>query len=138
MESYIWGDAEVTYPDWNGTVQLDQRMTAPGIGELVGLDAQKWWVIGFDIGGGERESGHDLQVYAVERELVPEGGDVLPRIADANGGEIPVTQFLVHDVNPYDILLAITHQLDLRMRVRGARRYPIRVERLGDVLEQDL
>ncbi|KJL35474.1 hypothetical protein [Microbacterium azadirachtae] len=135
MAETIWRDAEVTYPDWNGTAQLDQRMTAPGIETLIGLDPDEWFVIGLDIGGGEHK--HELRVVAVAREHVPDGGDVLPRIADANGGAIPVTEFLVHDVDPYEILQRITHMFELRMRVRGARDLPIKVTALGDVPTQD-
>jgi hypothetical protein len=124
-EGFIWGDAEVTYPDWSGTAQLDQRMTAAGIEEVVGLNRDEWMVIGLDVGGGEHD--HHLRVVAVHRTHVPAGGDVLPRIADAHGGEIPVTEFLVHDADPYEVLKRITHVFELRLRARGARDYPIRV-----------
>jgi hypothetical protein len=132
---FIWRDAEVTYPDWKGTAQLDQRMTSAGIEEVVGLDRDEWMVIGIDIGGGELD--HDLRVVAVHREIVPDGGGVLPRIADANGGEIPVTEFLIHDVDPYAVLRAITHVFELRLRLRGADGLPIRVVGQSDVPEQD-
>ena len=134
MDGFIWRDAEVTYPDWKGSAQLDQRITAPGIGEAVGLDRDEWMVIGLDIGGGERK--HELKVVAVHRSQVPDGGDVLPRIAEANDGEIPVTEFLVHDVDPYQVLQAITHMFELRLRVGGARDLPIRVIAQSDIPEQ--
>jgi hypothetical protein len=38
MESSIWGHASVTYPDWSGTAQLDQRKTVAPLADLVGLD----------------------------------------------------------------------------------------------------
>lgn len=134
MESYIWGEASVTYPDWNGTVRLDQRKTVAPLADLIGLDADSWMIIGFDIGGGEHENGrHTLNVYAVSRELITATADVMPQIAADHGGEIPVTQFLVHDVDPYEILRTITHQFDLRLRSRGSRDFPIRVVELGDV-----
>lgn len=132
---FIWRDAEVTYPDWIGTAQLDQRATAAGVEEVVGLDRDEWMVIGLDIGGGEHA--HHLRVVAVHRDDVPEGGDVLPRIAEANGGEIPVTEFLIHNVDPYAALRAVTHQFELRLRTRGTRDLPIRVIRQSDVPEQD-
>lgn len=137
MDSYTWGEASVTYPDWHGTVQLDQRKTVAPLADLIGLDSEAWLIIGFDIGGGERENGrHTFNVYAVDRDLIPATSDVLPQIAADNGGEIPVTQFLVHNVDPYDILRTITHQLDLRFRSRGSREIPIRVTSLGDVPPQ--
>lgn len=135
MDEYLWDDATVTYPDWTGTAQLDRRITAPSIGSVVGLDPGEWLVIGFEIGGGEHA--HRLKVVAVRRSDVPEGGDILPSIAEANGGEIPATEFLVHDVDPYAVLKAITHQFKLRMRARGTGDLPIRIVALGDVPEQD-
>jgi len=91
--------------------------------------------VGFEIGGGEHD--HDLHVLAVNRDIVPEGGGVFPKIAAANGGEIPVTDFLMHDVDPYAILKAITHSFELRMRPVGAEGLPIRVTRPSDVPEQE-
>ncbi len=134
MEGHIWRDAEVSYPDWHGTAQLEHRLTERSIEQAVGLDPSKWWVIGLDIGGGE--SAHDLHVIAVRRSLIPDGGDALPKIAGANGGVIPVTDFQIHDVDPYAVLQAITHQFELRLRLRGSRDLPIVVEALGDVPEQ--
>lgn len=128
---FIWRDAEVTYPDWKGTAQLDQRMTAAGVEELVGLDRDDWMVVGIDIGGGE--SGQELRVIAVARKDVPSGGDVLPRIADANDGEIPVTEFLVHGVDPYAVLRAMTHVFELRLRLNRTVGIPMRVLHRSDV-----
>ncbi|GIG34742.1 hypothetical protein [Cellulomonas pakistanensis] len=134
MADYIWGDASVTYDDWHGTAQLDERMTGRLLNKLVGLDAEDWWIVGLDIGGGERV--HELRVLAVHRDVVPEGGDVLRKIAAANDGEIPVTSFLIHDVDPYAVLRAMTHSFDLRLRRRGTVGLPVRVQRLADVPEQ--
>lgn len=135
MDDYIWRPAEVTYPDWNGNAQLDQRRTAGGLEEVVGLDRDEWLIVGFDIGGGEHA--HHLRVVAVHRDLVPDGGDVFPRIAEANGGEIPATEFLIHNVDPYEVLRRITHVFELRMRARGSRDIPIRITSLGDLPAQD-
>ena len=133
VEPYEWRDAEVTYPDWTGTAQLDQRMTARGIEEVVGLDPDRWTVVGIDIGGGERS--HDLHVIAVDHAIFPEGKDVFPRIAAANGGVIPATDFLVHDVDPYQVLQAITHVFELRLRMRGTRDLPVQITALADAPE---
>lgn len=133
---FAWGDATVTYPDWSGGAQLDERMagTSPGLEAAVGLDPDEWLVCGIDIGGGE--SSHDLRVVAVHRDNVPEGGDVFPRIAETNGGEIPVTEFLIHDVDPYEVLRSVTHVFEMRLRSRGTRDLPIRVMTQSDVPEQ--
>jgi len=63
-------------------------------------------IISLDIGGGEHR--HDLRVVAVHNSLATEVGDVLPSIAAAHGGQIPATEFRIHDVDPYQILRAIT------------------------------
>lgn len=134
-DGFIWHPAEVTHPDWTGAAQLDQRLTGAGVEEVVGLDRDEWMAIGLDIGGGEH--GHELRVIAVHRSDIPEGGDVFPRIAAANGGHIPATEFLIHDVNPYEVLQKITHVFEMRIRTRGSRDLPIRVLRQSDVPEQD-
>jgi hypothetical protein len=128
---YIWGEAEVTYPDLQGTAQLDERKTGRQIEEIVGLDSDEWLVVGLDIGGGEHS--HDLKVIAVKQELVPTN---IHDFAESNGGEIPVTEFLIHDVDPYAVLKEITHMFELRLRVRGSVGHTIRVVAKGDVPEQ--
>jgi hypothetical protein len=121
---FIWRAAEGTSSDWNGTAQLDHRRSAD-LARLAGLDSEKWLIIAFDIGGGENS--HDLRVVAVDRDLIPEAADVLPRIAADHGGEIPATEFLVHDVEPYDVLQTISRRFELRMRARATRDLPIRI-----------
>lgn len=56
MDGELWGDASVTFPDWKGTAQVDERRTVPweGLTRTVGLDADEWQVVGFSISGGER------------------------------------------------------------------------------------
>ena len=134
-DGFIWRAAEVTYPDWDGTAQLDERMTGAQLNELVGLDSDEWMIIGLDIGGGEHR--HELRVVAVHSSLVSDGGDVLPGIAGSNRGEIPATEFLIHDVDPYEVLQAISHMFEFRLRLRGARDLPIRIMSTADVPEQE-
>ena len=133
-EAYLWRDAaEVTYPDWVGTAQLDERMTGAGLNEVLGLDPDEWFLIGFDIGGGEHR--HELRVVAVHHTLTREETDILPKIAATNNGEIPATEFLVHDVDPYDVLRRITHQFEMRLKIRGSRELPIRILSESDIPE---
>lgn len=133
MTNEIWGDASVTYPDWSGTAQLDYRMTGPLFEEIIGLDPDEWMIVGFDIGGGESQFGrHDLNVVAVRRSDLPAGS-----VDGDYSEEIPVTEFLVHNVDPYEILRTITHQFELRLRRRGWGQHPLRVVALGDVPTQD-
>ena len=134
-DGVVWRAAGVDSPNWIGTAQLNQRRSAD-LAELAGLDSAKWLVVGFEIGGGGH--GHDLRVVAVDRDLIPEVADVLPSIAAEHGGEIPATEFLVHDVQPYDVLQAITHSFQLRMRARGTRDLPIRITAHREGPEQPL
>src|SRR5690242_16145855 len=101
-DGYLWEDARVTYPDWQGTAQLDQRMTSAGIEELIGLDPDEWDVVGIEIGGGE--SGlHPLDIVAVHRDIPTEGRrsdeSLYEAMARTNGGELPATHFRVHEAD---------------------------------------
>lgn len=129
VDPYEWADASVTYPDWVGTAQLDQRATAPGVAAAVGLDPERWLVVGIDIGGGEHA--HHLHVVAVDQTEL-RSGEGLSELAAANGGQLPVTDFLIHDADPYAVLKAITHMFQLRLRVRGLAAVPIQVVALAD------
>jgi hypothetical protein len=126
MDGWAWDNASVTYPDWTGTAQLDERMTVPweGLARTVGLDDEQWQVVGFSIGGGE--NGYDLQVVATPR-------DAWNNVTADDGAEVQVTEFLVHDVDPLAILRAMTHQFELRMRIRGLEGHPVRVMALSDL-----
>jgi hypothetical protein len=121
---YVWGDAEVTHPDWKGTAQLDQKITGQtSLYDLVGLDHDEWMIIGLDLGGGEHK--HNLHVIAV-----PAGTNIHDQ------DEIQATDFLIHDVDPYRLLKAMSHVFELRMRLRALVNVPIRIVELSDVPEQ--
>jgi hypothetical protein len=112
MDEEIWGDASVTYPDWKGTAQLDERATVPweGLAGKVGLDREQWQVVGFSIGGGK--SGYHLRVYATPREA-------WKTVKSEDEAAVEVTEFLVHDVDPLTILQQMTHMFELNMRLRA-------------------
>jgi hypothetical protein len=121
---YVWGEAEVTYPDWKGTAQLDERMTGQtSLYDLVGLNHDEWLIIGLDLGGGEHK--HNLHVIAVPAGTNIHGQD-----------EVQATDFLIHDVDPYQVLQAMTHVFELRMRLRGLVGVSIRIVEQSDVPEQ--
>lgn len=131
----LWPDAHVGFPDWSGSAQLDQRRTGPdaNLEKLIGLDPDEWMIVGINVNGGERKSGrHHLHVVAVRLTDLPSG-----TVDDANVAEIPVTDFLVHDIDPYDILRTMIHQFDLRLRHRGWGELPLRVVAFGDVPAQE-
>ena len=135
MDGFIWRVPEFSSPDWTGTAHLAQQRSTD-LAQLAGLDSDEWLIVGFDIRGGEE--GHDLRVVAVHRDLLPEAADVLPKIAEEHGGEIPATEFLVHDVEPYELLQTITRRFELQMRARGTRDLPIRITAQVEGPEQPL
>jgi hypothetical protein len=122
----IWGEASVPFPDWNGTAQLDERMTVPweGLARTVGLDPDQWQVIGFRIGGGE--TGYRLRVIATPR-------DVWEKTRSDDHAEIEVTEFLVHNVDPLAILQQMTHVFELKMCHRGLGGRQMRIRALSDL-----
>lgn len=126
MDGEIWGEASVTYPDWKGTAQLDERRTVPweGLARTVGLNHEQWQVVGFSIGGGEH--GYDLQVYATPR-------DVWEKVKPDDGADVEVTEFLVHDVDPLAILQRMTHMFELNMRIRSLDDRRVRVRARSDL-----
>ena len=126
MDGELWGDASVTYPDWKGTAQIDERRTVPwkGLARTVGLDADEWQVVGFSVSGGERH--FDLRIAAAPR-------DVWENFNRDDGGEIEVTEFLVHDVDPLEILSQMTHMFELKMLIRGLSGDQVRVRALSDL-----
>lgn len=124
----IWGEANVSFPDWKGTAQLDERHTLPwkGLARMVGLDTEEWQVVGFNIGGGEL--GYGLRVYATPREAwVRADGE----------SDVEVTEFLVHDVDPLKILQEMTHVFELNMRIRGLDQRKVRITALSDLPPQE-
>lgn len=134
----VWGPSAVTFPDWVGDAVLDQRRTGRDarIAGQVGLDPEKWHVVGIDIGGGE--SYHSLSVVAVDRALFGEHeSDVFPKIAAEHGGDLPVTEFMIHDVDPYEFLKSIIHSFEFRLRIERTQDMRIVVENHGDVPEPE-
>ncbi|PMR62158.1 hypothetical protein C1A38_05340 [Verrucosispora sp. ts21] len=124
MDGEVWGEASVSFPDWKGTAQLDERMTIPwqGLGRTVGLDTDEWQLVGFSIGGGE--SGYDLRLVATPRDVWEK---------TQPGDEIEVTEFLVHDVDPLALLQQMTHMFELKMYRRGVDGRQVRVRALSDL-----
>lgn len=122
----IWGEARVSFPDWKGTAQLDERRTIPweGLARTVGLDPDRWQMVGFDIGGGE--GGYELRVVAAP-------SDVWEKVAADDSAEIEVTEFLVHDVDPLKLLQQMTHVFELKMRARWIGERQVRIRALSDL-----
>lgn len=130
VDEYEWGHAKVTYPDWVGTAQLDQKLTGPvDIYDLTGVDRDEWLIIGLDFGGGETGM-HTPHVIAVRQSELAERP-----IYDMT--DIQAADIQIHDVEPFELLQRITHLLDMRFRIRAVRDATITITELLDVPPQD-
>ncbi|MPV50132.1 hypothetical protein GCG21_08960 [Pseudactinotalea sp. HY160] len=125
MTRYEWGPAAVTYPDWQGTAQIDEKLTGDvDMYSLAGIDRDEWTIIGLEFGGGE-SGWHELHLIAV------------PHGTNLDADHIEATDLLIHDVNPVDFLRQVLHSADFRFRSQGMAGKTITVTALGDVPEQD-
>lgn len=130
MDEYEWGYAKVTYPDWVGTAQLDQKLTGPvDIYDLTGVDRDEWLIIGLDFGGGETGM-HAPHVIAVRQSELAERP--IYDMADIRAADIQI-----HHLEPFELLQRITHLLDMRFRIRSVRDATITITELLDVPAQD-
>lgn len=116
---------EIPFPDWSGRAQLDQRLSGPRLDDLLGLDAREWLVVGLDVGGAAGPAA--VRALAVRRADLPEGGDILPRLAEGSGGAVPVTEFAVEGKDAFELLAAVAHVFELRLVSRRLRGRPIEV-----------
>lgn len=124
MTSYEWGPATVTYPDWQGTAQIDQKATGNiDMYSLANINRDEWTIIGLEWSGGE-SGWHDLNLI------------VVPHDTDLDADQIEATRILIHDVNPMDFMSKIMHVADFRFRSRRTADKTITVTALGDVPEQ--
>ncbi len=130
MDEHEWGHAEVGFPDWKGTAQLDEKLTGPeSIYDWTGVDEDEFQIIGFSFGGGE--SGvHDPHVIAVRKS---ERGD--RHISDIS--DIRAVDIQIHDVDPFELLLKMTHYLDVRFRLRAVENATITITELLDSPPQE-
>lgn len=125
MDPYEWTDANVTFPDWSGTAQLDEKHTGPtDIYDYTGVDRDEWQIIGLDFGGGESGM-HKPHVIAV-RVSELDGR----HIADVN--DIKAADIQVHGIGAFELLQKMTHVLDMRFRTRATQNATITITELLD------
>lgn len=132
MEPHVWRDAEVTYPDYKGNAQLDFKKSTR-LADF-GIDEDKWLLIGFDLGGGEHSQ--EARVVLLDSALLAEEnvnnvGELAEKL-----GYVPATEFLLHDVDPYELLKSISHMFEMRLRLRALEGHEIRITELSDIPEQ--
>jgi hypothetical protein len=135
VEPFVWREAEVTYPDFRGTAQLDEKKTGTNGLTLAGIDHEKWLVVGINIGGGE--GAHELRVVAVDKEPIPVDVENIFDFLLQKHGHIPVTELLLHDVDPYEVLKSLTHVFELRLRSRNTVGQTLLVTGRGDIPVQN-
>jgi hypothetical protein len=131
VDEYEWGDASVTYPDWTGTAQIDQRMSSDLYG-LTGIDADKWAIIGLDFGGGESGM-HMPHVIAVLRSELGHDDEHISKMS-----EIKAVDIQIHNgVDPFDLLREMINLMEMRFRVRSVVDATITITELLDEPPQD-
>ena len=135
MSYDILKKASSSYKDWSGTAAADQYETI-GHGsayELIGLDSDKWWIVGYDFQGQHLTKAGHLYVYAVDRQTYGiKDYDALQQYG-ANHGSIPVTSFLVHDVSPADFISTVFNQFQVQLRTRSLENHDLSVMELADL-----
>ncbi|SDQ21213.1 hypothetical protein [Pseudarthrobacter chlorophenolicus] len=62
--------ARSSYGDWKGTAAADEHQTTGHRTpyEVVGLDPDEWWIVGFDFQGADLTRKDGLYVYAVRKD----------------------------------------------------------------------
>lgn len=133
MSQELWGDPPIDRAVWRGQMRVIERVTAAPLNELVGIDTDAWQIVGVQISGGEGRP--VLRVLALERSAAPNSGtgSALERAAATHGGAVPVTEFEVHNADPYAVLQAITHKIDLRLRHRNLGDLDVDITNRGDL-----
>lgn len=124
MDAFEWGPAEVAYPDWKGTAQIDEKLTGEeSIYTIAGIDQDEWTIIGLDFGGGE--SGfHSPEIV------------VVPRGTDLDSGRIEGRLIRLHEVETFDLLSRIIHLLSMKFRTRRVESAQIVITSVGDIPTQ--
>lgn len=131
MDEYTWGDASVSFPDWMGTAQLDQKMTgSTGIYELTGIDSNEWLIVGLDFGGGESGM-HQPHVIAVRKSEL--NGRHISELSEIRAADIQIH----NGIDPFDLLRQLTHLLDMRFRIRATKNATITITERLDEPPQD-
>jgi hypothetical protein len=126
--------AQTSYGDWKGTAAADEHQT---IGhkspyEVVGLNSDEWWIVGFDFQGAEMTSKDGLFVFAVRKDSMGiTNWDAIQLHGEANGS-VPVTKFLVHGVSPADLIGESFNQFQVQLRTRNVG-HDLDVVELGDL-----
>lgn len=113
--------ASSSYGDWTGTAAADEHQTVGHRSpyEVVGLDPDQWWIVGFDFRETDLTSKDGLYVYAVQKDAMGiTSWDAIQLHGEANGS-VPVTSFLVHGVAPVELISESFNQFHVQLRTRN-------------------
>ncbi|MCC4909459.1 hypothetical protein [Microbacterium sp. cx-59] len=97
--------ASVQYGDFRGTAAADGH-GGPVLHELanrVGLDLDRFWVVGLDI-YSTRLNRSGLTIFAIDREATGISDYQSMLAFHAQHRELPVTDFLVHDISTAELV----------------------------------
>lgn len=117
----ILNTARSSYGDWTGTAAADEHLTVGHRSpyEVVGLDPDQWWIVGFDFQGSDLNHKDGLYVYAVQKDTMGiTSWDAIQLHGEANGS-VPVTSFLVHGVAPAELINESFNQFQVQLRTRN-------------------
>jgi hypothetical protein len=124
MDAYEWGAAEVSYPDWKGTAEIDEKYTGDdSIYTLTGVDQDEWSIIGLEFGGGERG------FSAPEIVVVPKGTDL-------DSDRIEARLIRLHEVEMFDVLSVLMNVMSMKFRTRRTESATIVITSHGDIPPQ--
>ncbi|GBG39627.1 hypothetical protein [Mycobacterium montefiorense] len=130
VDPYEWGPASVTYPDWQGTVQIDQVATSD-LYALTGIDPDEWVIVGLDFGGG-KSGMHNPHVIAVRKSEL-DG----PHLSERP--HIQAAEIQIHNgVDPFDLLHQIINVMEMRVRVRSVLGATITINEVLDEPPQEM
>lgn len=126
--------AQVSYGDWTGTAAADQHKTTNHKTpyELVGLDPEKWWIVGVDFRGEDLNTARGLHIYAVDKKKTDIADWEDLQLHGEKNGSVPVTDFLVHNVTPADFIGEVFNDFHVQLRTRSIN-HDIQVVKADDL-----
>lgn len=110
--------AHTQYNDFYGTVSGDGHLGSPllSLGEEVGLDTDRYMIVGLQFGRAHLKGKDGLTIFAVDREEL--NGLTVDEYA-ARHGEVPVTDFAVHGLGALDVLSRGLKRLSVQLIARN-------------------
>lgn len=108
--------ASVQYNDYVGTAAADGHGGASlrELADIVGLDLDRYTIVGFEFRRTHLRDGDGLTIFAIDEEAL-DGLDLNRYVAQH--GEVPITDFLVHDLAARDVLYRGLKRLEVQLLV---------------------